>query len=150
MACGLPLQPNQTQATITSNPPGATISGTDFSGTAPQILIYTLNKGQATASAPITVTWVSGATTTRELKLVAGKSLNYVIQRPDVPGIDTDVKWAIHLQEKKASDDAVFYGGLAKAAENFNDAMKKANSNQPTHCKSTYNPYTKTVDTNCD
>lgn len=99
------LQPNQTRITFDSNPPGATISNGSISGTAPLVLIWTLNNGQATAlSEPITATWVSGAITTNRMNLKAGQEGAYTIVRPQgVAGLDSDIQWAIHLKQRQAA-----------------------------------------------
>lgn len=104
--CATQPQPNQVLATINSNPPGATISGRDFSGISPQRRLYTLQPGQSRAqSDAISVTWVSGASTTTKLNLIAGQTSTYVIQRPNVPGANADIQWAINLQNQQNSND---------------------------------------------
>jgi hypothetical protein len=107
-SCATPLQPNQTRVVITSNPPGAIISTATVPAKQSQLeLLWTLKQTTA-VSEPITATWVSGAKASVKLNLVAGKEQTYVIQRPaNVPGVDLDVKWAIHLGEVQALENAV-------------------------------------------
>ena len=105
-ACAAPLKTNQTRITISSNPPGATISNEDGSAAAqaPHTMTWTLAPGQtAIASAPIVARWVSGATATTRLNLIAGKTQTYTMNRPNLPGLDADIQWAIHLQGQSSN-----------------------------------------------
>jgi len=100
-------------------------------------LIWTL-KQPTTVSSPVTATWVSGAKASVQLNLVAGTEQTFVIQRPaNVPGLDLDVKWAIHLGEVKALENAVQNAPPPPVP----------NNPQPTYCNSTKTG--NTVTTNC-
>ena len=112
------LAPNQSRIRFESNPPGATISFEGgSSGTEPQIRTWTLN-GPTGTSGMITATWVSGATASTKMSLLAGREGTYTFQRPTgVPGVDQDIKWAMHLDRQAAAKDAAFAATLQKALE---------------------------------
>lgn len=128
--CATQLQPNQAKIEFHSNPPGATIStGKGNFGVAPAALVWTLSNGQATAvSEPITATWVSGATSTITINLTAGQAGVYTFNRPQgVAGLESDIQWAVHLQQisqRKSEADAA---GLAAALKNYNDNWERNN-----------------------
>lgn len=117
------LGTNQARLTLKSNPPGATISGVDyenFSGKEPVtrgLQLRNVTAGQRTETVgPYTATWVSGATVTTNLSLTLGIEQEHTFQRPNVPGLQQDVQWAMHLQNKAAQSDdglAEFLGAAA-------------------------------------
>lgn len=135
--CATPLQPNQTKITISSNPPGATISNENnsVSDVEPLDLVWTLAPGKSTAiSGLVTARWVSGATAQVKLSLTAGKSQTYTINRPNVPGIDADIKWAIHLKEQNKGS------GLAGALDSYYEGRYGKKSGQNDRLKADCSP----------
>lgn len=117
---GCATAPDEFEATINSNPPGATISeGGKTVGVAPVTVRWQMTPGTTARSAPLTATWVSGAKQTNQFHLIAGKSQEFLIERPNkVPGLDTDVNWAIHLQKRaseKSKESSDFYYELGKS-----------------------------------
>ena len=142
--CATPLQSNQAKIDFYSNPPGAAIStGKGSVGRAPATLVWTLNNGQATAvSEPITATWVSGATSTITINLTAGQAGVYTFNRPQgVAGLDSDIQWAIHLQQASQQKREADAAGLAAALKNYNDNWER-NNRQPTPTTNTTTIYT--------
>ncbi len=114
--CATPLRPDEARIAISSNPPGATITSGNGSAPAPQTLVWTVPNGTGTSS-PITATWVSGAKTTVRLNLIAGTEKTYVIQRPNVPGIDADIRWAVHLREQDAAASRALAEALSSTSK---------------------------------
>lgn len=148
------LGPNQTSVTFDSNPPGATISsGAESWGTAPVGRVWTLAKGRTTAeSAPITATWISGAKTTITMSLTAGQVGAYTINRPQgVAGLETDVQWAIHLQQqvaaKEAAKKAVADAEWDRVLKQISAAPQPPLPSPTVNCTST--GYGNTVKTHC-
>lgn len=60
---------------------------------------------------------MSGAQTSIRLNLVGGSTKNYVFQRPNVAGVETDIRWAIHLQEKDAAATKVLLDVLSSTSK---------------------------------
>lgn len=107
------VAPNQTSITFYSSPPGATISTeTRNFGTAPAEVIWTLpGPGARAVSEPVTATWMSGARASIRINLVAGQEGAYTFERPaGVAGLESDVQWAIHLQQQKAASQNSYSG----------------------------------------
>jgi len=128
--CATPLQSNQAKIQFYSNPSGATFStGSGSFGGSPATLVWTLNNGQATAvSEPITATWVSGATSTITINLTAGQAGVYTFNRPQgVAGLESDIQWAIHLQQASQRKSEADAAGLAAALKNYNDNWERNN-----------------------
>lgn len=128
--CATPLQSNQAKIEFYSNPPGATIStGKGSVGRAPATLVWTLNNGQSTAvSEPITATWVSGATSTITINLTAGQAGAYTFNRPQgVAGLDSDIQWAMHLQQASQHKSEADAAALAAALKNYNENWERNN-----------------------
>lgn len=115
-ACAAPLRSDQARITISSSPPGATISDGVQSFETPQTLTWTIPGGKGTTR-PITASWMSGAQTSIRLNLVGGSTKNYVFQRPNVAGVETDIRWAIHLQEKDAAATKVLLDVLSSTSK---------------------------------
>ena len=118
------LGDNQAMITFGSNPPGATISYPGGAwGVAPVTRVWTLAKERKTAKAgPFTATWVSGAQSTITINLQAGHAGFYTFVRPkEVAGLETDVQWAIHLQQEKSAKAA----RRDAAWKDFNDSLKE-------------------------
>ena len=116
--CATSANRNHASMTFYSNPSGATISSQGQNlGNAPQVKVWTLRDGQNSAvSAPVVATWESGATATATFDLTAGQHGAWTFQRPqDVPGLQTDVQWAKHLQQQQHnSTEFQFMMDLAK------------------------------------
>ena len=96
------LGPNQARVTINSSPPGATISGNGFSEAAPVEKTCTAGAGQTSCKAQVTATWVSGATTTQVINATVGQYQQFTLTRPNAPGLQQDLQWAMQLQNQKA------------------------------------------------
>ena len=116
--CASPLKPNATLVEFDSSPAGATISTSIKTfAVAPQKLYWELNAaGSTVTSEPITARWVSGATTTTTIILNGGQSgAYYLLNRPQgVAGLETDVRWAMHLQNaKQQADNAAVHAFIA-------------------------------------
>jgi hypothetical protein len=136
--------PNETKIMFYSNPAGATITAPGITyGAAPRLLIWTFTDEQTTlVTAPITATWVSGATTTTRINITKGKDGSYVMQRPQgVAGLDSDIQWAIHIeqqdqqrqiavQQQKQADDAAFANALKPAPSNKANCTSNVLGNQ--------------------
>jgi hypothetical protein len=114
--CATSLPPNQTRIMFYSNPAGAMISTPGHNwGVAPQQLIWTLNAATF-LSEPITATWVSGASTTTKMNLIAGQDGSFTLQRPQgVAGVDGDIQWAIHLEQKQQANDEAWAAAFKNA-----------------------------------
>lgn len=139
--CATSLQPNQAKIEFHSNPPGATIStGKGSVGYAPVTLVWTLNEGRVAAvSEPITATWVSGATSTITINLTAGQAGVYTFNRPQgVAGLDSDIQWAIHIQQASQRKSEADAAALANALKNYNENWERNNRPQTptTNCTS--------------
>lgn len=107
VSCAAPLRQDQAKLTVSSNPPGATLTTGSLSGIAPQTWIVNNIAGSTTTTAPIRATWVSGATTTVSVTVARGQAQAFTIQRPsNAPGIDADIRWAVHLQQKDDAESA--------------------------------------------
>jgi hypothetical protein len=127
--CATPIQPNQNGIVFQSNPPGATISSAGVIwGVAPVGRIWTFTGGRTTdVSAPITARWVSGATSTTRLNLVAGKEGTYVFNRPvGVAGLEADVQWAIHIQQEARRKSDEESAAFAAALKSYNDDQERS------------------------
>lgn len=123
--CATPLKPNETGVTIVSFPRGATISAQNCNGIGTVDCIYTLPAGQHSGvSPPVTVRWVSGATASATLTLVAGTRTTYTIRRPNVPGADADIQWAIHLDQQ----DAALRAQTAQSIANATNSMSSSSN----------------------
>ena len=114
--CATPLGPNETRIDIKSNPPGATISADGNSKLAPAI--YQITTPSARETSLITVTWISGATTSKKLTFDKPGQYEYTFQRPvDAPGLQQDVAYAIHLDggstSKSSSGSSAYEFGQA-------------------------------------
>ena len=135
---------DENEITFESNPPGATISmGAQVWGVSPQTKTWTLAPGVShTQTAPITATWVSGAKATARVPLDAGRREKFVFQRPSgFPGLDADIRWAMHLNNKRLAEDA-----------EFAESLKRASDSVPwpktTNCTSVVNG--RTINTQCN
>lgn len=84
------LREDQGRLTIYSNPPGAIIYTNGVSGKAPINVIWKLGFGEY-ANPLITAKWKSGATVDTSVEVIAGKDLEYTMQRPNVSGLDIDL-----------------------------------------------------------
>lgn len=97
---GCAVDKNKAVVFIRSSPPGATISDYHSSDRAPVILRWDISEMDKTSkSRPITATWISGASTTVNLNIRFGERQEYTISRPNAPGLEQDIQWAIQLQE---------------------------------------------------
>jgi len=118
-ACTPPLQKNQARITISSFPEGAIISSGTVSGPSPQSMQWTLpgSVGYATATA----TWISGAKQVVRLQLTGGTNGTYVISRPNAPGVDIDVQYAVRSHQQDDAQNAAllkaFTDGLTGGAQ---------------------------------
>ena len=131
IGCATPLAKNQTRLTLQSDPPGATISSPSGNrGMAPYTLLFTIANDQSVGiTEPITATWVSGAKTTMRIRLIGGQAGFYTFQRPQgAPGLESDIQWAIHVQQqqerRKAADDAA----MANAINSLSNGLSSPNS----------------------
>lgn len=144
---------DQSQIEFYSNPPGATLSyGNETWGVAPQTRIWTLAKGQRTAvSAPITATWISGAISSITMNLLAGQEGTYTIVRPQgAAGLETDVQWAMHLQQQKTAKQASDNALLMMYMQQQNTAAAARATPQPSPMVNCTSRATgNTVNTNC-
>ena len=125
--CTTSLPPNQTRIMFYSNPAGATISTPGHNwGVAPQQLIWTLNAATS-LSEPITATWVSGATTTTKMNLIAGQDGSFTLQRPQgVAGVDGDIQWAIHLEQQQQATGAAIIDAIKPAPRKTTNCTSNA------------------------
>lgn len=100
--------------TYHSDPPGAAIyEGSKLIGRAPVEAGYTpteeFKHGGCMNLTPLTARWVSGAhaqisTLTACAKATMNQQFSFV--RPDLPGRDLDVQWAIQLERNAAASEA--------------------------------------------
>lgn len=132
MGCATPLRQNQSRLTVSTNPPGATLFVDGNTAAAPERFLFTGEPGPAWI-AHVTARWVSGATVTHNVKLQAGKDLTYTIQRPNVAGVEADIKWAIQLRQEAAANDQAFVDAL----RSYNNSKEAANRSQGTQRFST-------------
>lgn len=147
--CAAPLRPDQGGATITSNPPGAALTTRWTSGVAPQEWTFGNSGYAAVFGVDVTATWVSGAKSVTTIYLTKGERRNYTIQRPNVPGIDTDVRWAIAAQQNEQVNQQVWAAALHSYNEDKAAAIKSKNApKQFIDCTSTKVGPT-TVNTSC-
>lgn len=102
--CAVPVAKNQARISISSFPEGAVISSGNISGTSPQLIRWTLPG--PTGYALVTATWVSGAQRIVRLNLSGGTDGGYVIARPDVPGLQTDLQYAARLHRQNDAQNA--------------------------------------------
>lgn len=107
VSCAAPLRQDQAQLTVSSNPPGATLTTGSLSGIAPQKWIFSGITDSSNTTSPIRATWVSGATTVMTVRVSPGQAQTFTMQRPsNAPGIDADIRWAVHLQQKDDAESA--------------------------------------------
>lgn len=99
-ACSTPLRQDQARTIINSNPPGATISTYGASKAAPVEWTWKLS-GIQPETRIVTATWVSGASSSAKIDLAPGQERSYTIQRPNIPGIEIDVHWAMQQQQRQ-------------------------------------------------
>lgn len=128
-ACASPLKPNQTRVEFLTQPPGATIStGSQVWGVAPVQLDLPVNAG---LSVPITATWVSGAKKTITLNLRAGQVASFTFNRPQgVAGLDSDIRWAMHLQQQKNDSSDALGAGMSNLGQALGNRGNNSNNNK--------------------
>jgi hypothetical protein len=125
VACSTPLRNDQARTIINSNPPGATISTHGASKAAPVEWIWKLS-GSQPETRIVTATWVSGASASTKINLAPGQERSYTIQRPNVPGLEIDVHWAMRQQQRQDALNAETAQALGDASWELGRAIGAA------------------------
>jgi hypothetical protein len=121
--CATPLQPNQTQLTFLSEPPGAMFyEGETAWGVAPQVRIYTSYNGTTKTNA-VTAIWSSGARKTMTFNFTLGEKQIATFSRPpNAPGLNIDLAFAERLRQ---GDEASRAAGSAAIADVIRASQQK-------------------------
>lgn len=153
--CATNIQDNQTRIVVSSSPPGAIITTKGRAGTlshpAPTPIVWTHQKGSYIDTVVIGATWPSGATTTARLNLYAGQDAAYVMQRPNVPGLERDMQYANAAAAKAAdssADGAIFLLNSATVTMDAYAKSKQSTTMKTANCTSTKGA-DGTIDTQC-
>jgi len=109
-ACASPLQKNQARLKVSAFPEGAIISSGTVSGPSPQSIQWTLPGSIGYAN--VTATWISGARQLVRLQLVGGTDGAFVISRPNAPGVDKDLQYAVRLRQQDDAQNAALVKAL--------------------------------------
>jgi hypothetical protein len=120
--CATSVAHDEASLKVLSNPLGATITYDGKTFQAPQTLYFKLTG--ATATTKLTATWPSGASVTMNVRLVAGQSLHYTMQRPpNTPGLDADMAWALQMHRDTQALEAATQDSLNDAARSIGKAL---------------------------
>lgn len=137
--------------TYRSDPPGATIyQGSTPGGYAPITASYTptedFKNGGCMKLSPVKAVWISGATAaTGEINACQKQGYDQVVSfmRPNVPGREMDVQWAMKRQENDANSDAAFDAMLSGIGQAIGSMGRRGASTPPAQVPSpTFSPST--------
>lgn len=132
------IDPDQTEVTFDSNPPGATIYiGETAIGVGPVSRRWNMNGKQTGVLPTMSARWVSGARVDINITVTRGKGNSYTFQRPSgAPNLDADIQWAIHLQRKDAAGRADLGDAYSDFGKSIGGAMVRPGAAPPAPSRS--------------